>query len=155
MSEHYVTRWKNGAFVTEAKPVWWDAEMDRFWPNGLEEKGAAPTEVYGDWDHHGVRVLALNAPGYAVEFQSVNAGFTVWASTEADLLDLLTTRGPAWLNLGANEAPGAALGRISTTLLGFARHGQGEHIREDGTRNDIDQRRDAVERRRTEKGNPG
>jgi hypothetical protein len=138
-----ITAWLGGTFKTVSSPNWWGAEQDRIW-SGPDQTRASDLDsyTYGDDEGQHIETVKLTGDrGYAVEMWNVFGAHTVWCPTEADLLDFLTVRAPAWLRLGVATTGDEALSKIAETLIGYARHGAGEHIRTDGMVNDIDDRR--------------
>lgn len=142
-----VARWWGGKFQPCAAPDWWRAADER--TRTKEGQAATWIDTFGQDGGYQVKVFTVPDPhGYLVRFDSVLTYYDVWAATEADLLDLLTTRVPAWINLPTDVTAVAALDRIANTLIGYARHGGGLHVSADGGKNRIDQRAEREEEKR-------
>lgn len=139
-----IVRWAQGAFQTWDRPTWWDGVLERFWKGAKD--AIDPLDYFGPDNGYQVRVYSLGAErGSIAIFDNPFTSYEVWLRDEADLMDLVTTRVPAWINLPSDETIVTSLERIANTLIGYARHGEGEHVSVDGSKNRIDLRREREE----------
>ncbi|MDT8276716.1 hypothetical protein RQ734_11635 [Roseomonas mucosa] len=153
MSESMVTRWAQGSgFVTVPKPDWWDGEWERLYPGGVRKE--SPDAVFGEQDLAGLLCFRLTGDlGWFVEFTTADIYTLVWCKTDAAYLDLVTLRGPAWMKLAETTQAADSLFKIANTLIGYARHGQGDHVHAEGYQNHIDTARARAEaQRRKQRG---
>ncbi len=94
-----ITVYRDGKFQMEDAPAWWFEATERMYDNGK-------AVMLGDSE--GVRVHANRLPiddrGYVAYMAlSDDSGVDVWAPTDADFLDLMTSRSPAFLSLGGKR----------------------------------------------------
>jgi len=76
--------------------------MDRLVPLDFGEARVDPNWQGGKPDGQSVNTYRLiGGTGWLVDFEDAYDIHSVWAPTQADYLDLMTTRVPAWLSLGA------------------------------------------------------
>jgi hypothetical protein len=104
-----ITVWHNGKFSEEAPPPWWDAvQKDMNVRNrSAREQEYGPGQTIGHPQGWCITAFSLHADkeprnrfsGRFVYFRSLLDIRAVWVPTDADYLDLLTTRVPAWLAL--------------------------------------------------------
>jgi hypothetical protein len=144
MSEQKITRWTNSRFETVAQPEWWQSEIGR-----IESDPSIPDDGYGMRDIQDVSVWRLESDrGWIATFSNAMLVLYVHAQTDADYLDLLTTRVPAFISLGEDRPIASSLSDIRNAIFSWARHGQGEHIDRDTGESNIDRRRDREQRLR-------
>ena len=87
-----ITAWSGGQFSQVEEPEWWDSEADRV--------SDEPYIRIGIMEAVSLEVHELSQPhGWMLTFFARGSGRSVWCPTDADYLDIMTARVPAWCGL--------------------------------------------------------
>jgi hypothetical protein len=92
-----IPTWQNGRFASTPEPDWWESTWDKV----ISDKAAGRLCVSMGAPER-VMIEAYELPdelGWMVSLEWGGFITTVWMQTEADMLDFMTTRAPAWMAL--------------------------------------------------------
>ena len=137
-----ITAYRDGRFTTEPCPAWWEAETNVPLPE------QSPLKIGDDCGYHVQTMPLATGHGHYVGFVDFARCIDVWAPTDADLLTLLTGPAKTFTTLREGASIEDSLDDVRNALLGYFRHGQGEHIDILGGENRIDRGRHAQRRRK-------
>lgn len=125
-----VVQFTAGGFRTVPKPDWWEAEWERLFAVA-EGQAAVPEWRFGAPPGHGQAVHCFRLSGdhgWMVDFEEGDHIITAWCQDDAALLELSTTRTPAWLNLGGSRPMNENVEHLRNAVIAYARHGGGEAV---------------------------
>ncbi|WP_426960119.1 hypothetical protein [Muricoccus radiodurans] len=133
MDERSLTQWANGRFRTVKRPGWFDEAVGRRLRDPQYQDRAdqyfgfndevAKTRVYELREGPGAGTAGIDLYANRVERQ-------VWVPDEADLLDVVTTRGVAWLEVTRWDIhdTNRDVHVLRNAFVSFARHGSSQKI---------------------------
>ena len=149
MTVEAITVFRAGAFTTEPAPDWLQrvkaiAEGETHdWYRAIGKVLGDDGSVTEIQDHGGVAVQVNEWPtpgdGRYIEFSDVLRVIAeVWIPDPADWIPFYSGHIIPFLRAHAEMATAGQLDRIGNCLIAFARHGEGQHIKRDCGRSQID-----------------